>query len=550
MHVNTFSLFDLFAAMVTANIAVVFGYRHLRIARQTTDLSFLVSIIVAFGECVLIFLADNVVPAGVPSLEVANGGGRTLFLYRFMYYLGLVFMASLTHFTLRYSNSGRLIGRRVGVLYVLAALGGLLVWTEFFFRQQVEPRCETSDWSCAVPWAPIPGPLMLLYGAVACTLSVVLFCLLKQQPRESVDFGVRQFHLDVVRLGIIALSLVWVPGVVMTACEYVGVDPSVIILALGMTAVAIGLAEEHARSEKEREHVTRRFRSYVDPALVKYVIEHPESERIRSEVRELTVVFTDLEGFTTISERLREGVVELVNEYLKVMTPLIRNHNGYRDKFLGDGMKFFYGAPERNPDHAIHAVSTVLKMDEMMRELNRELATKKRHLLEGFPKLVMRAGVSTGVMVVGDAGTDEASDYTVLGDTVNLGARLETANKATGTRILLSDRTVELIPADLFLVRPVGRLRVVGRTRPVMAYEPLAFTKEATPEQLRCAELTRAMVDCFLRADFAGCMAAERDLEAAMGPSKLGALYRDLSLRYLADAPGVSFSGEIVLAEK
>jgi adenylate cyclase len=189
-------------------------------------------------------------------------------------------------------------------------------------------------------------------------------------------------------------------------------------------------------------------------------------------------------------------------------------------------------------------------MDEMMRELNHELATKKRHLLEGFPKLVMRAGVSTGVMVVGDAGTDEASDYTVLGDTVNLGARLETANKAMGTRILLSDRTVELIPAELFLVRPIARLRVVGRMRPVMAYEPLAFTKDATPAQVRYAELTRAMVDCFFRADFAGCIAAEQNLEAAMGPSKLGTLYRELCLKYLANGPGASFSGEIVLAEK
>jgi adenylate cyclase len=336
----------------------------------------------------------------------------------------------------------------------------------------------------------------------------------------------------------------------MTAIEYVGVDLSVIILSLGMTAVAIGLAEEHARSEREREHVTRRFRSYVDPALVKYVIEHPESERIGSEVRELTVVFTDLEGFTTISEKLREGVVELVNEYLRVMTPLIRNHNGYREKFLGDGMKFFYGAPERNPDHAIHAVSTVLKMDETMRELNRELAAKKRHLLQGFPRLNMRAGVSTGVMVVGDAGTEEASDYTVLGDTVNLGARLETANKAMGTRILLSERTVELIPPELFLVRPIARLRVVGRVQPVMTYEPLAFTKEATPAQVRCAELTRAMVDRFLQGDFAGCGAAVRVLEEAMGPSKLTELYRAWSAKYLAAPPGASFTGEIVLAEK
>lgn len=438
----------------------------------------------------------------------------------------------------------------MGMVYAGFAMGSAIVWSDSFFYKIEEPRCEVSGWNCAAPWAPATGWLTGVYLVWVICLSALLCYLIWTTPHGDGEFGVTRFRSNVVRWGVVVLSVVWVPGVAMTAMEYAGVDLSVLILSMGMTAVAIGLAEEHARSEREREHVTRRFRSYVDPALVKYVIEHPETERIGSEVRELTVVFTDLEGFTTISEKLREGVVELVNEYLRVMTPLIRNHNGYREKFLGDGMKFFYGAPERNPDHAIHAVSTVLKMDETMRELNRELAAKKRHLLEGFPRLNMRAGVSTGVMVVGDAGTEEASDYTVLGDTVNLGARLETANKATGTRILLSDRTVELIPAELFLVRPIARLRVVGRTRPVMAYEPLAFTRDATPAQVECARLTRVMVDCFLSADFEGCLAAERNLEQAVGPNKLGGLYRGLCAKYIADPPGASFTGEIVLAEK
>lgn len=157
-----------------------------------------------------------------------------------------------------------------------------------------------------------------------------------------------------------------------------------------MVVLAIGLAEDHHHSEAQRKHVTRRFESYVDPALVKYVIENPQTEHIAGEVRELTVVFTDLEGFTALTERLREDAVSLLNEYLRLMVPLIRSHNGYRNKFLGDGMMFFYGAPEQNPDHAIHAVATVLKMQETMVTFNALIAERRKHLGPDFPHLAMR----------------------------------------------------------------------------------------------------------------------------------------------------------------
>src|SRR5262249_3118476 len=158
-------------------------------------------------------------------------------------------------------------------------------------------------------------------------------------------------------------------------------------------------------------------------------------------------------------------------------------------------MMFFYGAPEQNPDHAIHAVATVLKMQEMMVRFNELISERRKHLIDHLPLLTMRTGVSSGQMIVGDAGPEEASDYTVLGDTVNLGARLESANKQLGPHVLLSERTVELLPPKLFLLRPVGRVQVFGSTRAVMTYEPLAHVTAATDAHKRNAEIQHQLVE-------------------------------------------------------
>ena len=127
---------------------------------------------------------------------------------------------------------------------------------------------------------------------------------------------------------------------------------------------------------------------------------------------------------------------------------------------------------------------------------------------------------------------------------------MESANKAMGIRILLSEHTVGLLPPDLFLVRPIGKLKLVGVARAEMAYEPIAHFNEATDVQKRCAELSIAMVACFRRADFDGCLAAEEQMASEIGPSKLGEVYRHLCGQYLLDPPKAGFAGEIVLSTK
>jgi adenylate cyclase len=293
---------------------------------------------------------------------------------------------------------------------------------------------------------------------------------------------------------------------------------------------------------QERARITRRFQNYVDPTLVNYVIEHPELEWLEGEVREMTVVFTDLAGFTSFAEKLREKAVKILGRYISRMVPPIRQNNGLLHKFMGDGIMFSYGAPVANANQATDAVLTVLQMHKELERLNEML------IAEGYPRLAMRAGVNTGMAVVGDSGADDASEYACLGDTTNLAARLESANKATGTYTLLSARTVEQL-AGRFLVRPIGRLVVAGKTEFVMVYEPLALAAEATDAQKRLVELTTVMVDRYVAGRFEECLAAADRLDEACGPSKLTALYRKPCLHYLHEPPEM-FEGQIVLEGK
>ena len=292
----------------------------------------------------------------------------------------------------------------------------------------------------------------------------------------------------------------------------------------------------------ERARITRRFRSYVDTSLVDYVIEHPEQARLDGQLKELSVVFTDLAGFTTISERLQERTVPLLNEYMELMVPAIRRHKGYVNKFMGDGIMFFHGAPYPSDEHAKEAVEASIEMQEVLVSFNETLS--KRDL----PNVKMRVGIGTGNMVVGDAGSNDASDYTVLGDVVNTGARLESANKATGSLMMVLSRTKELC-GDHVLFRPIGKLQVVGKSEGVMCWEPLGFVADATDDQKQLTDLTIAMVEPYLVGDFEACIAAANKMEQALGSVKLATLYRGLSEEYKLNLPD-SFDGQIVLSSK
>jgi adenylate cyclase len=294
----------------------------------------------------------------------------------------------------------------------------------------------------------------------------------------------------------------------------------------------------------ERGRITKRFRAYVDPTLVNYVLDNPERATFAGQEREMTVVFTDLQGFTSLSEVLRSGIVKLIAEYMELMVPVIRSHNGFVNKFLGDGIMFFFGAPQENPNHAADALEAVLDMQQLLERFNERLRDQE------LPTLSMRAGVSTGTMFVGDAGPSFASEFTVLGDRVNLASRLESANKVTGTRNLVTARTLQRA-GDRFLARPVAKLRVVGRKEPAVVYEVLCRNSEGGERERRLIELSKRVFDAYQSDDLAACRVAVEDISRAPGLPAI-----DKFVRLYLDAcaqprdPHESWDGHITLGAK
>jgi adenylate cyclase len=204
----------------------------------------------------------------------------------------------------------------------------------------------------------------------------------------------------------------------------------------------------------------------VPPEVVQRLIAQPELLRLGGETREVTLLFTDLANFTTLSEQLSaEQTVEVLTGYFNAMTPLIHATGGTVDKFIGDAVMAFWGAPLPDAQHAEHAVRAAIAMQQAMVPLVAALRSR------GLPSIHMRIGLHTGRVVVGNVGSEQRFSYTAIGDAVNLAARLEGANKAFGTGILVSGATAAQLPADITL-RPLDDVIVKGKSEPVRVFTP------------------------------------------------------------------------------
>ena len=216
---------------------------------------------------------------------------------------------------------------------------------------------------------------------------------------------------------------------------------------------------------KQRMLIKTMFSTYVNPSFVEELILHPEKLTLGGERKELTVLFSDIEGFTTISERISpEELVGVLNEYLSVMSDLIFQNDGTLDKYEGDAVMAFWGAPIPQEDHALRACMTALQMQDALAGLRSEWHAR------GKPPFHARIGISTGEMIVGNMGGRGKFDYTVIGDSVNLGDRLEGANKQYKTKIVVSQRTYDLVRNDI-LGRELDLITVQGRSEPLRIYE-------------------------------------------------------------------------------
>jgi len=220
-----------------------------------------------------------------------------------------------------------------------------------------------------------------------------------------------------------------------------------------------------ARSLREKEMIKRAFTRYVAREVVEEILKNPENMALTGERREVTVLFCDVRGFTPLSERLSpEEVVLLLNDFYNLMIETTFKHDGTLDKFLGDAVMAVFGAPLAHPDHSARAIRTAVAMREGIVGLN------ERRARDGKEPIAVGIGVSAGEAVAGTVGTEDRMEYTVIGDSVNLAARLE--SNAKPGQILISHRTYERV-RDLVDARPLGRIRVKGKEEEVEVYEVL-----------------------------------------------------------------------------
>jgi len=251
-------------------------------------------------------------------------------------------------------------------------------------------------------------------------------------------------------------------------------------------------------SSGERAFIRNTFARYVPEKVVRELLARPEALRLGGEERVLTVLFSDLADFTSISEKMSPAaLVELLNEYLSAMTDIVLEEGGIIDKYEGDAIMAEFGVPLPLENHADRAVAAALGMQRRLGELRE--AWKRR----GLPALHCRVGINTGAMVVGNMGSKTVLDYTVMGDAVNLASRLEGANKDYGTSVMISRFTYESLTPGRFLARPLDRVKVKGKTRPVKVYEVYGRCGDpVSPWRERYYEIYEEALEAYLAGDY------------------------------------------------
>ncbi|MDR7052400.1 adenylate cyclase [Duganella sp. 3397] len=269
-------------------------------------------------------------------------------------------------------------------------------------------------------------------------------------------------------------------------------DSAVVLLLIAALFVA-NLAWGYFFEVRRGRALVSRFGEYVAPELVAQMADNPGHYNMDGESRELTVLFADVRGFTAISEQMTpQELREYINLYLTAMSEDIRDsHGGTLDKYIGDAVMAFWGAPVAFADHAVRAVSSALLMQQSAARLNQQFQAR------GWPPLQIGIGLNSGLMHVGDMGSRIRRAYTVMGDAVNLGARLEGITKVYGVGIAVSEFTRAQAPQ--FAYRELDRVRVKGKTEPVAIFEPRGVLADADPAELallaswaRVLELLRA----------------------------------------------------------
>jgi adenylate cyclase len=312
---------------------------------------------------------------------------------------------------------------------------------------------------------------------------------------------------------------------------------------LAMLVVLFGwnMVAGFMREERKIRQVSAMFGEYVPPQRVAQMVESGERYSMAGESRELTVLFCDVREFTALSENLPpRDLSAMMNAYLTPMTSVIHHYRGTVDKYIGDSIMAFWGAPLPNENHARDGVDTALTMQEKIPALTKEFRNR------GWPELVIGIGINSGTMNVGDMGSEFRKAYTVLGDAVNLASRLEGLTKEYGVPVIIGEDTRRAIPE--MICRELDRVRVKGRMNAVTIYQPLGRTL-ATDLAGELGEWEKALAK-YRERKFAEADIAFAALAAAHPAQKLYMIYRARCAAFCIEPPAPDWDGETKFAVK
>jgi adenylate cyclase len=308
------------------------------------------------------------------------------------------------------------------------------------------------------------------------------------------------------------------------------------LFSILLTQFVVGAALQKTFERKRIALITNLFGKYVSPKVVSVVIKSDINDTLEGHGQELTVLFSDLRGFTTLSERLGpKDTGILLNNYFDAMIPIVFKHQGTLDKLMGDAVMAFFGAPIAVPDHPAKAAKTALKMVE-------KLDTLRSLEIAGMENLQIGIGLNTGVATVGNLGSRQFMDYTIIGDAVNLTSRLEGINKVYGTNIILSEFTAKKLDSR-FLLRNLDKVKVKGKDKVVTIFELVGFRDSVEEKRFELVRVFESGLAAYRKMEWDHadeCFSRALALFPADGPSRL---YRERIIYLRQNPPQEGWNG-------
>ena len=374
----------------------------------------------------------------------------------------------------------------------------------------------------------------------------------------------RTLIIDVILMALIPLLMVWgmarIKQAAWMAAVYVGIlcllwlvffitvtqTGLLISIIYPVIATTIGyllIQSFHVMvTQRHSRYLKQAFSTYVSEALVNNLIKNPDSFTMSGEKKIITVLFSDIRGFTSLSEKLPpEKLVTILNHYLGPMTDSVMEENGTLDKYIGDAIMAIYNAPLDVKDHEVRAVQSAIKMFKRLRILNAELDSRFGLTLK------IGIGIHTGDAVVGNMGSIQRFDYTAIGDTVNLASRLESRTKAYGVDIIISEDTCRKLK-NWFLVRKLDRLRVKGKNEPVEIYQVMPDKNDLETQTL--VSLHYDALEMYFEGRFQEALAAFRNLADRFPHDGPARIFIKRCSQYVASPPAPEWNGVYTAASK